>query len=157
RPSQAPHHLSNHLRVDFRKNGRMNHIFWASCAAVGIGFGGLLATTYAVEPLQLEVAAGAHDREQTPISLKLPESWKNVSHARLTTSGGQQVPVQLDRSASPHAVWLLESKLPAGAKRHYRLEALDASSDTPDESVTVEDTGEQVIVRVGPRKVMQYN
>ncbi len=102
--------------------------------------------------LVLEVAAGAHDRANTPVSFALPDT---LVRQRLFTlqeiDGGRAVDVQADRG---YIVWIVRDRLKAGQIRRYRLSA--GSAKTP-VAMTAEDDGKRVLIKAGTRRVLQYN
>ena len=71
----------------------------------------------------IEVHAGPHHREDTPVVLDLPDSLAPWQHFRLTRLT-DQAPVDAQRLAGDgrdSLVWLIRQPLAAGQSRRYRL------------------------------------
>lgn len=118
----------------------------------------LLATTLPVRAdVVIEIAAGRHDRADTPIFFPLPESLRGATALAMTClENGQPVDVQILAGTEPSAVWMLEQRLPAGAARRYRLVAATAKQ-APVPRVRCEGDGRQLVLRVGDRSVLNYH
>jgi hypothetical protein len=102
--------------------------------------------------LLIEVAAGAADRVNTPISLALPDSMaraRQLTMRELDTA--RPVDIQVDHG---RAVWILRDRLKAGETRRYRLSEGGARTA---EAMTAEDDGKRVVIKAGARAVLQYN
>src|SRR4051812_30727211 len=96
----------------------------------------------------VEVAAGNHDRDRTPIVVPWPDGLRRSDAVSLRRLGdGRAVEVQVIPGASPGLAWILEERLPAGTSRRYRLEP--AASAAPVPWVTCDDDGQELEVRVG--------
>jgi hypothetical protein len=122
-----------------------------------------LAVAPAAEPVTLEVAAGGHDRVDSPVAFQLPASLADCRAFTLTRlDNGQVVPVQREPGDGARLVWIIRDKLPAGQSRRYRLaprpaEAAAATGDAAAEAVRVEDDGKRLLVKVGEKPVLVYN
>ena len=114
------------------------------------------ASLQAAEGVVVEVAAGSSDREDALLSVELPPSLRDSRSVTLTQiDSGAQVPVQVDRSGTPRAVWILPRKLAAGQVERYRLAPADRRS--AGEAVTVTNDEKQLSVRVGAKPVLVYH
>lgn len=120
-------------------------------------FAGTETSLYAGPAVTLEVSAGKHDRQQTVISLPVPEPLQNQKQLTLVRlDDGKEVPVQIDASGSERTlVWILSKPLPAGTSRQYRLHA--AQFTKPADQVTVVDDGSHLNVKVADKPVLTYN
>ena len=79
----------------------------------------------AKDKLTIQLNAGGHHREQSLVSVALPESFNTngqFSLTRLDTDA--EVPCQLTAGKRPELSWILTSPLPAGQQRRYRLESV---------------------------------
>jgi hypothetical protein len=114
------------------------------------------ASVQAAEGVVVEVTAGSYEREGTPLSVELPASLHDARSVALTQiDGGAEVPVQVDRSGTPRAVWILPRKLAAGQVERYRLTPADRQA--AGEAVTVTNDEKQLAVRVGVKPVLVYH
>ena len=120
----------------------------------------LTAGVAAAAVVELELAAGDHDRDQTPIQFVVPESLARFEDLKLTrVTDGASVPVQRHlKGKKPKAAWILQRPLKAGATRRYRLEGLEQPPfPAPRDQVTVEDDGKALQLVVGGRPALRYN
>ncbi|HYW80090.1 MAG TPA: PmoA family protein [Thermoguttaceae bacterium] len=109
------------------------------------------------EELLVEVVAGRHDRQRTPIFLELPEALRDhtaFSLVRIDTD--RVIDVQVLAGETPRLVWILAEPLPAGSVRRYRLVPSGASREKSP-TVTCRDNGRQILLAVGDRPVLNYN
>ncbi|MBX6314422.1 MAG: PmoA family protein [Isosphaeraceae bacterium] len=114
------------------------------------------AAIRAAEPITLEVSAGEHDRQGTPIAWELPESLQGEARFALSRlDDGRSIPVQFEPGEPGRVWWLLEERLPAGRSRRYRLQPAKAAP--PGRGVEVHDDGKALVVRIGDRPVLQYH
>ena len=114
--------------------------------------------TLADEPqsVLVELAAGDHDRQQTPVLLELPQALRAaevLSLVRVDT--GKAIDVQVLAGDPPRAAWILAEPLSAGQTRQYRLTAADAAAKAKS-AVTCRDDGKRLAVSVGDRPVLCY-
>lgn len=138
----------------------MNHWGWALGLLVSFLSAG--STAGASETLSVEVAAGKHDRQQTPLSLQIPAQLQDAQQFMLMRADtGAEVPIQKQAGDEPQLVWLLDEPLPAGETRRYRLAAREAApSDSAKQSklgVTLEERDGKLIAKAGGQVVMHYN
>lgn len=111
----------------------------------------------ASETVNLELLAGKHDWQNTPVSFDLPEplrSWKG--YQLIDVAANQPVPVQLDAGSTPKLIWALIDSIKAGGSKRYRLTEKAAA---PDEaaSVKVQHDERTLRVEVDGKPVLQYN
>jgi hypothetical protein len=113
-------------------------------------------TASASESIEIEVAAGQHDRENTPVFVSLPPTMRDAPALSLSQiDASADVPVQILRNEEPQAVWILREKLPTGAVRRYRLETTDANhKENP--IATCTDNGQQLLLSVAQKPVLTY-
>jgi hypothetical protein len=106
--------------------------------------------------LVIEVDAGAHDRQNTPVVYELPGALRSQKALTLTRlDNNQSVDVQVESGPIPRAVWIIRDKLAAGQARRYRL--TPANKVTSKAAVTTNDDGKGLTVRIGNRVVFRYN
>jgi len=120
----------------------------------------LVTGSAAAASIELQLAAGDHDREQTPVQFALPASLAKFEDFKLTrVSDGASIPVQRYRTGKkPKVGWILQEALKAGETRRYRLEGLTQPPfPAPRDQVTVEDDGKALQVEVGGRPALRYN
>lgn len=90
-----------------------------------------------MEPLELRVSAGMHDRHACPVWVQLPRR-ESAPSLRLTDEDGAEVPCQVELSGAgdDDRVWLawIVRDLPAGQERRYRLEDAPVPGGTPEAS-----------------------
>lgn len=113
----------------------------------------------AADAVILEVDAGSCDRVDVPVSCPLPAGLRGGStrDLRLTrVADGRAVAVQVERAAPPHIWWIIESSLPAGHRRRYRLSRSAEVEDVPPD-VAVRDDGKKVTIFLGDRPVLVYH
>ena len=131
---------------------------WAGWLVLGgLGFAASASGGASVE---LELAAGEHDRDQTPVQFKLPVELAKFDAFKLTrVSDGGIVPVQRYRGGKQARVgWIVQRELKAGKTRRYRLEGLvEPPFPAGDNQVTVKDDGRSLLVDVGGKSALQYN
>jgi hypothetical protein len=109
------------------------------------------------ESVVIEVSAGLHDRENVPVFVSLPSSMRSTSALSLTSiDKNSAVAVQALPSDEPQAVWILREKLPAGAKRRYRLETSEPIPGTKP-IATCADNGDGLLLSVGEKPVLIYH
>lgn len=100
-----------------------------------------------MEPLEVLVKAGQHDRHACPVWVQLPME-EGSPALRMTDQDGNAVPCQLEPSGSgsDERLWLtwIVRDLPAGAERRYRIEEVQNISEATDrpegEGVSVPET-----------------
>jgi hypothetical protein len=113
----------------------------------------LTATSLGARSVTLEVAAGAHDRGRIPVSFALPRELEETGGWRLSdTDSGRKVPVQVEDG---RVWWILDEPLRAGSTRRYTLTAGNPAPFPP--GVEVRDEGGKLLIRVGNRRILQYN
>ena len=104
----------------------------------------------------IEVDAGAHDRQNTPVFYELPEDLRSQKAFTLKRlDNNQSVDVQVESGLVPRAVWIIRDKLPSGQARRYRLTPADKSASKA--AVTTEDDAKCLAVKIGNRAVLRYN
>jgi hypothetical protein len=108
------------------------------------------------EAVVVEVSAGQHDRQNTPIFVSLPESMRGAAGLSLTQmEDNAPVAVQFLSTEKPQAAWILRAPLPAGAKRRYRLESTDATAGSAPIATCVDSEG-QLAISIGQKPVLKY-
>lgn len=120
----------------------------------------LCATCLHAAPfVDLELAAGDHDRDQTPIAFLLPKKLAEFQHFKLVcTADAREVPVQRYPGKTAKIGWVLQRPLGKGETRRYQLTALkQAPLGSGRSGVSVEDDGESLLVSVGKRPALRYN
>ena len=133
----------------------MNHKCWI----LALPF--LVATVHlspaaAPTAVVIEVEAGAHDRQDTPVFCDIPEALRSEKVLSLTRlDNNQPVDVQIERGPVPHAAWIVRDKLPAGHVRRYRLSSVN--KNLAKAAVTAEDDRKALVVKLGSRAVLRYN
>lgn len=131
------------------KTGRITFLLAAS---VGI------SSLRAAPSVELELAAGDHDRDQTPITFALPETLAEFQHFELVrASDDQKVSVQRFPGTIARVGWILKTPLGKGETRRYRLTAADGAPLPGATGVSVEDDGGSLLVNVGKRPALRYN
>ncbi len=111
----------------------------------------------AAESGTLEVVAGDLDRESALVATDVPQSLRSYQQFTLTRiDNDQSIPVQVQPGENPRIVWILRDKLPAGEARRYRL-APKTDGPAAKDSVTVQDDGKRLTVKVGQKPVLVYN
>jgi hypothetical protein len=109
------------------------------------------------EAVTVEVCAGRHPRQGTPVFLELsPElqSWKGFQLTEAAT--GRSVPVQLEPGARPRLAWMLEQRLAAGDARRYRLESRPVPAEET-AAVDVRREDGRVQVDVAGKPAIEYH
>jgi len=105
----------------------------------------------------IEVAAGSHDRIDTPVYFDLPEVLEPYRAFTLTRlDNGRSVEVQRVPDEPARVAWLIGEPIKAGKTRRYRLAARDTGAAAALE-VTCTDDGRHLLMKVGDRPVLQYN
>lgn len=105
--------------------------------------------------VDLELAAGDHDRDQTPVTFILPETLSEFQHFELVrASDDQKISVQRFSGKTAKIGWILKTPLAKGETRRYRLTAADRA---PLPGVSVEDDGRSLLVNVGDLPALRYN
>ncbi len=126
----------------------------------------LLATLWtaanlpAAPAIRLELAAGEHDRSQTPVTAVIPDDFARFEFYKLIReSDGVAIPVQEYPGAKkPKLGWILGQPLKAGETRRYRLEGSDKAPFLDRGAVTtVEDDGRGLLIKAGGRPALRYN
>lgn len=114
-------------------------------------------TVCAGAEIQIEVRAGGHDRESCPVTVAIPESMTLAKRFRLVRSDtGEAIPVQ--RFGGPKTrrlMWMIQERLPAGAKRKYSLTAEDGGRQP--RRVTCDDDGKRITLSVEGAPVLHFN
>jgi hypothetical protein len=104
------------------------------------------------------VAAGKHDRIDTPVSVevkglgKLPKAFHL---AEIKDQRAAPVPCQLELGDAPRLWWILSGKTPAGTKRVFAL--LGGAAGTAAPGVTVRKDESKLEVLCGGAKVLRYH
>ena len=114
--------------------------------------------------------AGEHLRIDVPVSVNLVDDADVINgkrHVRLIeTTAGKETPVriQVEKSMPLRLWWILQGKTPAGTRRTFRIDSVDATAEQPMgeqpmavPGVVVEQTAEAIDVRCGERPVLRYN
>jgi hypothetical protein len=119
------------------------------------------AVAAAVPPrgVVIEVAAGAHARQNTPVVFRLPEALQSARALSLTLAGQDKV-VETQLLELPggqrSVAWIERDPLPAGATRRYRLEPADPAQPRQAAATCIAD-GKHLRLQVGERPVLEYN
>ncbi len=79
-----------------------------------------------MEPMDVVVKAGNHDRQACPVWVQLPLQDGGVPAVRMTDEGGALIPCQVEPSGSgaDDRLWLtwIVRSLAAGQERRFRVE-----------------------------------
>lgn len=132
-------------------------IGWATGALPGVTPGVL------AQSVTIELAAGDHDRVNTPIVFDLPAALAEAPHVMLERADtGIRLDAQIDRiegDAVPKVVFLLGQKLEAGKTRRYVLTATDQApaGDVFHGVVEVDQNSDMIRVAANRRPVLDYN
>jgi hypothetical protein len=124
---------------------------------------GCAAGAMKAQSVTIELAAGDHDRVNTPIVFDLPTALAEAPHVKLERADtGIRLDAQIDRiqgDAVPKVVFLLGQKLEAGDTRRYVLSAADEApaGDVYHGTVEVERNAETIHVAANRRPVLDYN
>ena len=115
-----------------------------------------LMTSMAHGQWSIRVDAGDHDRLLTPVSVVLPDA---VDHRDQTVvlveaQDNQRVPAQID-PRQPTRIWWLES-ISAGTQRTYRITLLDEADQASQQTVSVADNGQALVLANRGRPVLHY-
>lgn len=130
------------------------HLF---CAVAICLAPGIVQNSFGAHAVEVEVAAGGHDRHGTVVAFDLPDILRDSRSLMLMRiDTGRTVPVQIDRTSDPRAVWIIRDKLQAGGTRRYRLSSAAVQSSTKD-GVRIEDDGRRLWVKVRGKPVLAYN
>ena len=93
------------------------------------------------QTIDIEVAAGGHDRMNCPVTLAMPESFHAVRRVALVRkSDGQPIGIQrFGPRQSRKLTWMIHDRLPAGQIRRYQLKAAGAGEvfDDPTQAIAV--------------------
>lgn len=109
------------------------------------------------EGIVVELAAGPHDRADTPIVYRLPSSVATAGGFTLTRLEDRKpVPVQVVPGPGRAVAWILEEPLAAGSVRRYRLKPAAASAQEGDAAVTCTDDGKDLELKVEGKPVLTY-
>jgi hypothetical protein len=108
--------------------------------------------------VQLDVAAGDHDRSRTPVSVEIPESLRAAPRVALfrEDTGAEVNLQQLPRDPS-RGMFILDEPLPAGASRRYRLQVGSLAQITRPSPVARVHADRVLTVAVNGKHVLQYN
>jgi hypothetical protein len=118
---------------------------------------GLFQPGRAAETVVLEVQAGRHERQGTPVFFQLPTTLQSWESFRLTDAASNQpLPVQLEPGPKPRLAWIISQRLPAGQARRYRL-APQAAGPGPAPPVSVGRDDRCVRIEVDGKPVLNYN
>jgi hypothetical protein len=106
----------------------------------------------------VELAAGPHDRADTPIVYRLPSSLGSAASFTLTRlQDHRPVPVQVVPSTPRAVAWILDEPLAAGATRRYRLEATAASAPERGPGVACIHDDKNLELKVDGKPVLTYH
>jgi hypothetical protein len=97
----------------------------------------------------LRVAAGAHDRRNTPVSVLLP-SRDPAAHYELRDDTGGTLPLQVDRDGR---AWFVLPSLAAGSERTYTLGVRHAPARS---ELTATTSGSDLAIAIGRTPVLSY-
>ncbi|WP_422931891.1 PmoA family protein [Singulisphaera sp. PoT] len=90
----------------------------------------------------VEVDAGAFERRETPVRLRLPDALKK-SEAFTLEDLDAKAPVPVQRDGEGHITWIVRGPLAAGSKRKYRLTpSSKADADQAAEGVSAKVDGQ---------------
>ena len=116
-----------------------------------------------IEPMDVVVKAGHHERVACPVWVQLPLQGGGVPLVRMTDASGAPVPCQLEPSGTgtEDRLWLswIVRDLGAGQERHYRIEAVpegEAATDHGPGVVLAELPDAQLSVHVGGEHFTTY-
>jgi hypothetical protein len=117
------------------------------------------ASLHAAPSVELELTAGDHDRDQTPITFLLPKKLAEFQHFKLVRAPDkQEIAVQRYPGKTAKIGWVLARPLDKGETRQYRLTAQEQAPLSAGASgVSVEDDGRSLLVNVGERPALRYN
>ena len=117
------------------------------------------ASLHAAPSVELELTAGDHDRDQTPITFLLPKKLAEFQHFKLVRAADkQEIAVQRYPGKTAKIGWVLARPLDKGETRQYRLTAQEQAPLSAGASgVSVEDDGRSLLVNVGERPALRYN
>lgn len=108
----------------------------------------------------VEVDAGDHDRQATPVVVELPAAVNDVDHLGLQSpDGGSLLPLQRLPGESSRAVFILTEPLAAGETRSYRLVTSAGPRAAPAGAPPVRcvPTATAIRIDLGGHPVLQYN
>ncbi|QNN22351.1 hypothetical protein HED60_08720 [Planctomycetales bacterium ZRK34] len=131
---------------------------WVMVCMIGCAAGLLQA-----QSVTIEVAAGDHDRVNTPIVFDLPSALAEAEHVKLERADtGIPIDAQIDRIEGddvPKVVFLLGQKLEAGTTRRYVLSASDEApaGNVYHGTVEVERDAESIRVAANRLPVLEYH
>ena len=126
-------------------------------AVVIVLLSGPLSDLSAGPAVLLEVSAGKQDRQNSVISLSVPQTLEGQNLSLVRVEDEAEIPVQIDASGDQqHVVWILRKRLPKGATRQYRLFARKSIGEQSN-YVTVADDGKHLNVKVDGKPVLTYN
>ena len=116
----------------------------------------LAASPAAADQRTVVVRAGDFDRQETPVSVSVPDAWRSHRGFTLTRSDtGDEIPCQVTSGDRQRLVWILAERLAAGQSRHYRLSP--ATKSPAAKSVGIQQDAKAVRVTVRGKPVLVYN
>ena len=133
---------------------RWQSCWWRSCLLLPA----IAVSAHASDRCVLEVAAGEHDRNGSPVFAELPdwlELQGDVALKRVDT--GNIVPAQFESGPSRRLWWILQQPLRRNEIRRYEVVESPTSKGRERSNVSVQDDGEKLVVKSGQRRVLAYN
>ncbi len=106
----------------------------------------------------IEVQAGDHLRQHTPVFLQLPSEVADDRRLVMQrVEDGKRVGIQKIAGDRPMITWMIEKPLTVGLSRTYRLLAVDRVIDRVPTMVTVKQDDRRLVVSVLGEPVLAYN
>nr|WKN35745.1 ThuA domain-containing protein [Tunicatimonas sp. TK19036] len=111
--------------------------------------------------INISVAAGKHQRINTPVFASLdhvPLHSEEYDLQLVETTGGKETPLssQLNAGSHPQLHWILTGKTQPGTTRSFALKFIPKREEVSNSTVTSEDTGEEIQLKVSDKEVLAY-